>query len=185
MRYLTTTVVAVMMAASASTVGGSLAQAAQGRSHCWFNVSTGAHACHQNFAAVISDLSSDRITTAAEAGTMTDRQRAGIARPVSGAGGARATYVLGTVYADAGYATSGGTYTFTSSSDCDTNPDVDYQVAVMPAGWNDRISSFKSYGRCATKLWENTFSGASYGFTVNSSYVGGAINDRASSIQFN
>ena len=97
----------------------------------------------------------------------------------------RASFVLGTVYADAGYASAGGSYTFTSSSDCDTNPDVDYQVAVMPAGWNDRISSFRSYGHCATRLWENTFSGTSYGFTVNSSYVGDAMNDRASSIQFN
>lgn len=181
MRFLTTTAAAVMLAA-APAVTISPAQAAQGGSHCWFNVSTGAHSCHHTFAEVISELSGDRVRPADGASTMTGRQRADIARTPRGA---RATYVLGTVYADTGYATSGGTYTFTSSTDCDTNPDVDYQVAVMPAGWNDRISSFKSYGRCATKLWENTFSGTSYGFTVNSSYVGSGINDRASSIQFN
>lgn len=56
----------------------------------------------------------------------------------------------------------------------------------MPSGWNDRVSSFKSYGLCATRIWENTnFGGASYGFTVNSTYVGDAMNDRASSIQWN
>ena len=184
MRKIPTTAAAVLLAV-ASAVGGPPAQAAQGGSHCWFNVSTGAHVCHHSFAEVILDLSGDRVTLGAGAGAVTGRQRADIARPSRDASGVRTTYVLGTVYADAGYATSGGTYTFTSSSDCDTNPDVDYQVPVMPAGWNDRISSFKSYGRCATKLWENTFSGASYGFTVTSSYVGAGINDRASSIQFN
>lgn len=55
----------------------------------------------------------------------------------------------------------------------------------LGVGWNDRITSFKSYENCATKLWENTFSGSSYGFCVNSTYVGAAMNDRASSMQFN
>ncbi len=185
MRNVPTTAAAVLLAAAVSAVGGSPAQAAAGGAHCWLNVSTGAHVCHRTFAEVISDLSGDRVRVGAGARTVTDQERADIAHPARDASAGRSTYVLGTVYADAGYAASGGTYTFTSSSDCDTNPDVDFQVSVMPTGWNDRISSFTSYGRCATKLWENTFSGTSYGFTVTSAYVGGAINDRTSSIQFN
>lgn len=188
MQKVLKTAAAMLLAAAVSAVGGSPAQAAQGGAHCWLNVSTGAHVCHRSFAEVISDLSGDRVTLGASAATVTDQERAEIAHPARTAHGASAgsgTYVLATVYADAGYAASGGTYTFTGSSDCDTNPDVDFQVAVMPAGWNDRISSFTSYGRCATKLWDNTFSGISYGYAASSAYVGGAINDRTSSIQFN
>ncbi len=70
--------------------------------------------------------------------------------------------------------------------DRDSNSDVDWQVGSMPYGWNDRVSSFKSFGQCATRIWENNnFTGASYGYIVNSSYVGAAMNDRASSIQWN
>lgn len=52
-------------------------------------------------------------------------------------------------------------------------------------GWDNRITSFRSYSNCKTAIFENTnYGGASYGYYVNSSNVGAAMNDRASSIRW-
>jgi hypothetical protein len=98
--------------------------------------------------------------------------------------GTLSTVVIGQVFEDANY--GGSSYTFTASADCDTNADVDWELSSMPSGWNDRVSSFKSFGQCATKIWHDvSFAGTSYGFVVNSTYVGATLNDEASSIQWN
>jgi hypothetical protein len=73
---------------------------------------------------------------------------------------------------------TGGTCTASTS-------DLDFYVNSMPGGWNDVISSFHSYANCYTKLYEdNNRTGATYGYVGDSSYVGNAMNDRASSISW-
>lgn len=58
-------------------------------------------------------------------------------------------------------------------------------TSLAPLGWDNRITSFKSYSNCKTAIFENTnYGGASYGYYVNSSNVGAAMNDRASSIRW-
>lgn len=153
------------------------ASAATAESHCWMDLSSGQTRCFSSFQRVVDAVSGGRVTVSKGATSLSEAQRAKIAAT------AAAPYVLGTWFQDANY--GGSSYLVTGNTDCDTNADVDYQIGTMPPGWNDQISSFKSYGLCATRIWENTFSGASYGFYVNSSYVGDAMNDRASSIQWN
>src|SRR4029453_13325828 len=57
----------------------------------------------------------------------------------------------------------------------------------LPSGWNDRISSFRSYSNCAQQLFRGTsFTGGALTNIVSSmSYVGSAPNDQASSVTFN
>jgi len=91
--------------------------------------------------------------------------------------------VIGIEFSDANY--QGATYTITGGTCTSTTSDVDWQLSPLASGWNDVISSFHSYANCWTKLWENTgYWGASYGYVGDSSYVGNAMNDRASSIQW-
>lgn len=55
----------------------------------------------------------------------------------------------------------------------------------MPSGWNDAVSSFKVYGGCTVRVWEDGgASGASSNWVGSMSYVGDALNDRISSIQW-
>jgi hypothetical protein len=79
----------------------------------------------------------------------------------------------------------GASFTLNGDYGCDTNPDVDWQLSsYSPYGWNDTVSSFLGYSDCETRLWEHdNFGGASYGAYTNSSYVGDAMNDKASSSQ--
>ena len=105
------------------------AAAAPASSHCWMDVSTGKSSCYSSFNQVVKAVSGGRVDVAPVAAAFSDAQRDSI-----GAAPA-ATYVLGIVYADDNY--TDASYTFTASGDCDTNADVDWQVGVMPAGWND------------------------------------------------
>lgn len=58
-------------------------------------------------------------------------------------------------------------------------------TSLAGIGWDNRITSFRSYSNCKTAIFENTnYGGASYGYYVNSSNVGAAMNDRASSIRW-
>jgi hypothetical protein len=151
---------------------------AEGPQHCWLDVETGENGCFGSFADLIGELSGGTVQVSKGTSVLTDAQRAQLAI------GPTATYVIGQLFENLNY--GGDDKLITASGDCDTNSDVDYYLGSMPSGWNDRVSSFKSYGLCATRIWENTnFGGASYGFVVNSTYVGDAMNDRASSIQWN
>ncbi|MFI6474504.1 hypothetical protein ACIBL5_30070 [Streptomyces sp. NPDC050516] len=94
-----------------------------------------------------------------------------------------AATVIGIEFVDANY--QGATYTVTGGTCTATTSDVDFYINSMPGGWNDVISSFRSYANCYTKLYEdNNRTGATYGFVGDSSYVGNAMNDRASSIEW-
>ncbi|RCH66947.1 hypothetical protein DT019_20395 [Streptomyces sp. SDr-06] len=114
---------------------------------------------------------------------------AGLATPASAAPAAASAHlgpaatVIGIEFVDANY--QGATYTVTGGTCTATTSDVDYYINSMPSGWNDVISSFRSYANCYTKLYENSNRwGSTYGFVGDSSYVGDAMNDRASSIEW-
>lgn len=52
-------------------------------------------------------------------------------------------------------------------------------------GWNDIISSYKTYANCWAKHYEHSyFGGASIGYSGTLSYIGNAMNDRTSSIRW-
>lgn len=169
---------AAALGAALLMIGAAPASAADVDRHCWYDLETGLSGCHDTYAEVLDDLT-------AEAGAATSYATDGAsAATASGGVVALASVALGTVYEDLNY--GGSSYTFTASSDCDSNADVDWQLSSMPSGWNDRVSSFKSFGQCATRIWADTgYSGSSYGFVANSTYVGSTMNDQASSIQWN
>jgi hypothetical protein len=96
-----------------------------------------------------------------------------------------ANYLLGYEWADLNWTgTSLGLY---GSGRCDDSADADFRFPAMPAGWNDRVSSFKSYNNCAQQLFRGTsFSGGALtSIVANMSYVGASANDQASSVTFN
>lgn len=89
-----------------------------------------------------------------------------------------ATYVLATFYADANKTGSSVNITTTISTMCTTHS---YTGNSMPSGWNDRVSSFQSFGTCKTRLSENiNQGGASFGPVVSANSLG-VMNDAASS----
>jgi hypothetical protein len=92
------------------------------------------------------------------------------------------SYLLATLYTNANYA--GSSLALQASTPCDTNADVDHSWATLPAGFADEVSSFKGANNCQVKLFEHTnYGGTSLGPLTSTTYVGDAINDKASSIQ--
>jgi hypothetical protein len=72
------------------------------------------------------------------------------------------------------------------SGTCSTSTNnTDYEVDVMPAGWVNTITAYRTYANCWVKHWENTFQGgASVGYHGSHSYIGGALDNRTSSEQW-
>jgi hypothetical protein len=98
---------------------------------------------------------------------------------------AAASVLLGTEYANANF--GGSSLSLFGAGQCDNSSDVDFRFASLPSGWNDRISSFRSFSNCAQQLFRNTnFGGGSLTIIISSlAYVGAAANDQASSLTFN
>ncbi len=84
-----------------------------------------------------------------------------------------ATYIIGELYTWPNY---GGTrWTVTASSDCTAGTKQISNFATY--GWSNDVDSFKSFGACKTKLWENpNFTGAAYGYNVNVTDLGAMRN---------
>jgi hypothetical protein len=103
------------------------------------------------------------------------------AAPLVGTG----SVLLGIEYADANM--RGASVSFFATGGCDNSSDADWRFASMPAGWNDRITSFRSFSNCAQQLFRSTnFTGGALTLIISSlANVGAAANDQASSITFN
>lgn len=123
--------------------------------------------------------------------------RKALGLPVNGdytqtaARGALATWHLGTFYDDANYGTGSGYLEVTvTTGDCTASKtDSNYQNQnLADNGWAARISSFKSYGNCQTRLYSTAyFGGSAYpasGYSGNVPYVGAAMNDQARSVKW-
>jgi len=105
----------------------------------------------------------------------------------------RANVVIGIAYKDSNF--GGDTWVFIQSHGCDFNlSTIDFSVANLNAspfdccGFNDEIGSYRSFSGCQTVLYEDWFwtGAATNGGTpsVDESFVGGAMDDRASSIRW-
>jgi hypothetical protein len=144
--------------------------------------------CFATFPAAIAYASGGRITDAPASATAAALDPA-FAAKVTGANRSAvvpaASSVLGVEYADANF--RGATLTMSGAGSCDNSSDADFRFGSMPAGWNDRITSFKSFSNCAQQLFRSTnFTGGSLTLIISSlANVGSAANDQASSITFN
>jgi hypothetical protein len=88
--------------------------------------------------------------------------------------------LLITLYADAEY--GGDSYSLYGGSGCDASG---YTFGSMPAGWNDRVSSFRVFNNCTyTRLYVDAGpSGGCIQYTGDTPHVGTYINDKASALR--
>jgi hypothetical protein len=156
--------------------------------HCYVIITTNYHECFATFAELTAAISGGRLVlqspsqlTKATAAQLSQssaslRQRRGMSdAPLPAT-------VLGVVYADLQY--SGPTQLFFGpSGDC--GPGASYRWDRMPSGWNDRVSSFASWGKCDITLYENENAGGrQFGPAEKASLGSEYLNNRASSIGF-
>lgn len=93
--------------------------------------------------------------------------------------GVQATFVQSQLYDDANY--GGSFFQITNSSACNGSTTW-YYGPLGNVGWSGRVSSFKSFSNCSTKVWQGTnYTGAAYGYAVNAASLG-AMNDQANSV---
>jgi hypothetical protein len=179
--------------AEATTTAPNQAAPATGP-HCVVHVPTGQTSCFDSFTQAISAATNGRIADApadARAALADDSFRTRInaladatPRTLDRAVRPRLTVVIAIQYEDAGF--QGATLTSTADFGCDGNfGTIDFELAVMPSGWNDEISSFSAFSNCAEVLYENGgFGGAQTQLATELSYVGDALNDEASTIRW-
>ena len=96
--------------------------------------------------------------------------------------------LIARLYDNASFDITNGYLDVYAGADCTVSKtSVDYQNPDLGA-WKNRVSSFASFGNCATRVWSGTsYSGSVYpssGYLVSSSNVGVAMNDNAESAQF-
>lgn len=93
--------------------------------------------------------------------------------------GVLATVVQSQVYADANY--GGAYFQITNSAACNGSTTW-YYGPLSDVGWANKVSSFKSFSGCSTKIWQGgNYTGASYGYSVNAPSLG-ALNDLGNSV---
>jgi hypothetical protein len=100
----------------------------------------------------------------------------------SGGRGVEATYLLGIDYESSPY--SGDSKLWQASASCVGH---NWQMSTLVGtGWNERISSAQGWSSCDIfRHWENPgYDGAVRTRTPNCSYIGDAMNDRTSSLQW-
>lgn len=156
-----------------SIVGAAPAYAAEEESTetCWLNLDNDVLQCFENeatFEAAVEEQTGGPVMTGDEA------EAAAAAR---GGVTPMATYVGAIFYENINY--GGASLNITT-----TNPGICTAVFWsnnFPAGWDNRVSSFRSFATCKTRISENlNQGGASLGPIVNASSVG-VLNDQASS----
>jgi hypothetical protein len=153
--------------------------------HCVLAAGSGQTArCYAAFPAAIAAATGGRVTDVPGSAAAAVRDP-GFTAALEDQAVTFASVVVGIEYANLNY--GGATLSMTAPGRCDYSLDVDYRFPSLPAGWNDRISSFRSYSNCAQQLFRGTsFSGGALTNIVSSmSYVGSAANDQASSVTFN
>jgi hypothetical protein len=160
--------------------------------HCVLAAGSGqALHCFATFRAAIAYGTGGRITDAplSAAAAARDPEFAAKARASNAAATssaiAAASVLLGTEYADADF--RGGSLNLFGTGSCDNSSDADFRFGSLPAGWNDRITSFKSFSNCAQQLFRSVnFTGGALTIVIRSlANVGAAANDQASSVTFN
>jgi hypothetical protein len=140
----------------------------------------GSMTCFGSFRAAIAFATGGRVTDAPDSASRAATDPAFASRLNAAVA---TSAVLGIDYADINY--HGSTLTLSAAGGCDNSLDVDWQFPTLPAAWNDRISSFRSYSNCLQQLFRNVYFGTAITpMLVYSAWVGSAANDQASSIRF-
>jgi len=150
--------------------------AARAAQTCWFNTDNQVMRCFDSYAAFKSAVQAQTggpLLLAGQHPTPSAATSDGLASPA-------ATYVLATFYDNASYSTTAGSVNITTSNST-LCVSYNYTGNTMPSGWNDRVSSFHSYGTCKTRLAWDINQGSPYTSTSANLATLGAMNDQASS----
>jgi len=168
--FFAVTTGALLITAGPAQATGS-ARAGFGDEACWLNVDTSILQCFDD-----EDAMSEAIVE--QTGTALADPEAGFASRSSA--GTLAATLLVRFYADPNYLGDVLTITSASSTICTTGGGLNQDLAGV---WNNRVSSFKSYNSCSTRVYENVSQGGAwFGFSVNAPGVG-ALDNAASSFR--
>lgn len=143
--------------------------------------------CHATFAAAISAATSGRVKLAASVRPQ-DLTPAMLGQtPSSGASirPSTTTNVIAEEFVDDNYQGASLTVTTTGGQCFSTQPNWDYALFSMPSGWNDVITSARNFFGCSRgEHYENINFGGAHVACRSCANIGGAMNDRTSSIQY-
>jgi hypothetical protein len=153
--------------------------AATSQASCWLDITTGQSLCVPDGVNLVSRVEA---TTGKVISVPTGTVIGGVAissglasASLLSTASSTASHVVSALYDNINY--GGGTYLMTADA-----AGCDWGIAsLVGAGWNDRASSFKSYGGCLTAIYQNTnYGGTRLGFATNKASFG-SMNDAASS----
>jgi Peptidase inhibitor family I36 len=154
-----------------------------GQTHCATEVRAGqplgtSETCFATFDKAIAYATAGRVQLA----NATDARQVAVGELAAGSAaalGPLTSSVLSIAYKGTGY--TGSTYTFFASGPCGS-----WQVAAMPAGWNDAIQSISNFSGCAATLYQNgPFVAPVFHTGVNASLSTlGTFNNKTSSIKW-
>ncbi|MDX2396270.1 MULTISPECIES: hypothetical protein [unclassified Streptomyces] len=169
--------------AAAATVlalgaGAATASAAPAPRNCVLNVDSGSMRCYDTFQDAVTASTNGRITDAPLSAKHIDQKLVDRLKGSSGTAGAQAVQ-LGVVYTDSNY--GGSALVLTGGSACGSGNGRDGQID-LEGTWNNSVSSLTTLS-CWLELWDApNASGVHQEYQQSTSYVGDAMNDRASSI---
>ena len=181
----------IALVATFTFTGASAANAApkastdspQSAASCWADISSGQSICVGAGEDLIATVEAEAgVDISVPAGmpiggitTSSARTAASLLKVNAVASTAATQRVVSAVYDDINY--GGGTFVMTA-----TGAGCDWGITnIATYGWNDRVSSFKSYAGCTTALFKNiNFGGTKVGYATNKASLG-TMNDAASS----
>ncbi len=140
---------------------------------CWMELDTGLSLCTQHE----EDLGTAVLRSYGLVIVTSDTQVAGVDATLA------TTTAIGAIYDNTNYGAPSYLVTVSGSSGCAGGSSYGY-TDLSTIGWNNRISSFRSYAGCKTAIFDGTnYGGSSYGYVTNAPSVG-SMDNRASSIRW-
>jgi hypothetical protein len=148
---------------------GGPAQAGSGEA-CWHDTDTRITQCFAD------EASREDAITEQTGAVLVEAESALSARS---AVGTAAVFNLLSVWDGASYTSTSLIFTTSNNTICTTGSGMD--IDSMPAGWNDRVSSFKTHLSCVTRAYEDSNQGGSFfGYATNAPNLGALSNEVSS-----
>ncbi|WP_124290735.1 hypothetical protein [Streptomyces sp. ADI91-18] len=155
------------------------ANAAPAPRNCVLNIDSGSMQCYDTFQEAVTASTNGRIADAPLSAKHIDQKLADPLKGSSDTTGAQAVQ-LGVIYTDSNYGGSALVLTG-GGSGCQSGNGRDAQINLEGI-WNNSVSSLTTL-TCWLELWDApNASGVHQEYQQSTSYVGDAMNDRASSI---
>lgn len=175
--------IAIVSPAHAGTApSGGAAQGPAGGRNCVVHMADNNRLnCFDTFTAAIADATGGRIVDAPR-DARSALADSGLDRRLNALPGTATEIVIGIEYDNDQY--KGQERIYTGGTGCDNDDEVEWKVDSL-GSFNDMITSFRTYADCQANHFEHIdFGGSSTGWLDSTSYIGAAMNDQSSSIQW-